>query len=92
MLGLSVSAADQQLLEQLLVPTLQEVVRNLDPQGIMQLRGVLCSRVEGVPFLLQPLVVSSTIVQASPPPNVPCLHLYMQSATSHREAKVLSGL
>ena len=64
MLGLSVSAADEQLLEQLLVPTLHEIVRNLDPQGDMQLRGVLCSRVGGVPFLLQPLVVSSTIVQA----------------------------
>jgi len=50
--------------EQLLVPSLQEVVRKLDTQGLMQLWGVLCSKLGGVPFLLQPLVVCPTLVQA----------------------------
>lgn len=49
--------------EELMVPSLQEVLQGLDNQGIMQLRGILCSRIGGVPFLLQPLVVSPTLVQ-----------------------------
>ena len=44
------------------VPSLVDVIADLDRQGVEELKSVLCSRVGGVPFLLQPLVVSPTLV------------------------------
>lgn len=65
MLAVDLSLPGQDPGELVWVPSLQEVLRDLDIQGIMQLRGILCSRMGGVPFLLQPLVVSPTLVQVS---------------------------
>ena len=68
LLGSQASAAGAtDLMDQLPVPSMQEVLQNMDAQSIRQLQALLCAESADSSFLLLPLKDCPTLVQVSLP-------------------------